>query len=132
MTELLSSPLPFLSLSPPFLLPFYPLTTQPLQINNQGQICLDILKDCWSPALTASRALLSISALLADPNPRTPPRPSLSYHLAHACDCIVCVVLLYCWYCVDDPLVPEIAHQYKTNRSAFDATAREWTAQFAI
>ena len=31
----------------------------------------------------------------------------------------------------NDPLVPEIAHQYTTNRAAYDATAREWTQRFA-
>lgn len=32
----------------------------------------------------------------------------------------------------DDPLVPEIAHVYKTDRSRYDSTAREWTRKYAI
>ena len=31
----------------------------------------------------------------------------------------------------EDPLVPEIANQFKNNRELYDKTAREWTQRYA-
>lgn len=41
-------------------------------IDKLGRICLDILKDQWSPALQMRTVLLSIQALLSSPNPDDP------------------------------------------------------------
>jgi len=47
-------------------------------IDRVGRICLDILKDKWSPALQIDAVCLSIQLLLSTPNPEDPLDPAIA------------------------------------------------------
>ncbi|KAJ7471283.1 ubiquitin-conjugating enzyme/RWD-like protein, partial [Mycena galericulata] len=49
-----------------------------MNISEQGNICIDILKHNWSPALSLFKVILSLSSLLTDPNPKDPLVPSIA------------------------------------------------------
>ncbi|KAJ3102283.1 Ubiquitin-conjugating enzyme 13 [Phlyctochytrium planicorne] len=49
-------------------------------IDKLGRICLDILKERWSPALQIRTVLLSIQALLSAPNPDDPLANDVANH----------------------------------------------------
>ena len=41
-------------------------------ISASGAICLDILKDQWSPSMTIEKAMVSLQLLLGEPNTDDP------------------------------------------------------------
>ncbi|KAF9938565.1 Ubiquitin-conjugating enzyme E2 T [Mortierella alpina] len=73
-------------------------------IDEQGRICLDILKSppkgSWGPAISISTMLISLRLLLATPNP-------------------------------DDPLLVEVANEFKENRDLFMLKAKQYTERYA-
>lgn len=49
-----------------------------MNISDRGNVCIDILKHNWSPALSVFKVILSLSSLLTDPNPSDPLVPSIA------------------------------------------------------
>ncbi len=47
--------------------------------DRSGAICLDLLKDQWSPVITVHKLLISIAQLLDDPCPEDPLTPEVSH-----------------------------------------------------
>lgn len=64
----------------PFSAPIVKFVTpiQHLNINNSGNICLDILKDKWSASQNITTVMLSILLLLNQPNSEDPFNPELA------------------------------------------------------
>lgn len=96
-----------------------------------GRICLDILKDKWSPALQIRTVLLSIQALLSAPNPvrrSFPNGPSFRREFPNQIpdDVFVCPLGEQ-----DDPLANDVAAHWKENEKDAQRVSREWTVKYA-
>jgi ubiquitin-conjugating enzyme E2 D/E len=93
-------------------------------VKSDGQLCNEVLNDGWSPQLKIPEVLMTIRQVLVEPNPgkSSPLSPFCTFNIEltaatpkHA----------------DNPLEPEIAQQFKENRTAFNKTAKEWTKKYA-
>jgi ubiquitin-conjugating enzyme E2 D/E len=105
-------------------------------INASGSICLDILKDQWCAPLRRRAARLRSDTQHNPSQPRLSPLPALPRAPRRTPALFVSKVLLSICSLLgdpfpDQPLEPEIAHLYKTNRAEYEKNAREWTRKYS-
>ncbi|KAJ3708532.1 hypothetical protein LUZ61_012237 [Rhynchospora tenuis] len=96
--------------------------------SQNGAICLDILKDQWSPALTLKTALLSLQALLSSPEPDDPQDAVVAQQIWALITGIPINGFLH-WQIMLEPSTFVI--KYLRDYPKFVATASHWTAAFA-
>ncbi|KAH7890377.1 ubiquitin-conjugating enzyme/RWD-like protein [Phlebopus sp. FC_14] len=91
-----------------------------MNVSDKGGICIDILKQNWSPALSLFKVMLSLSSLLTDPNPHDPLGGTIENSIS-----IICGTHFRLF------IVPSIATEYLRSREQHDRTARRWTNLYA-
>ena len=113
-------------------------------IDKLGRICLDILKDKWSPALQIRTVLLSIQALLSAPKcaaaTRRGGRPPAAPRRHRAAAPPARRPPSPCAHrrppaparSPDDPLANDVAEMWKKNENQAIKNAAEWTKRYAV
>ena len=118
----------------PFVPPKMRFTTKvwhPNISSANGAICLDILKDQWSPALTLKTALLSLQALLSSPEPADPQARSFLSYLVYSASFYAIKSGIMCdvQAALQDAVV---AKQFISQNKQFQRQAKEWTQSYAV
>lgn len=90
-------------------------------IDSSGGICIDILKNQWSPALFLNQVILSISALLGTPNPDDPLRGDVATDYKTNHKKFLSDALFYTKKCEKDP------HREYMTDAEIDKKAKDFT-----
>ena len=107
---------------------FHCLLVDQSSVAFSGEICINILKDSWSPALNMEKTLLSLIVLLRYVNPLH----LLSEYINSEIHPFCCLYIIYRHPNPSDPLVADIAHLFINDKQAHDHQATDWTKRYAM
>ena len=110
-------------------------------IDKLGRICLDTLKDKWTPALQIRHVLLSIMVRVFYRCTNSRHAEHCTTRLRHCAATPVLTTLspLFCCFLqilmsapnIDDPLAADIAEDWRRDPKKALQTAKDWTAKYA-
>jgi ubiquitin-conjugating enzyme E2 D len=94
-------------------------------IDGIGRIALSLLGEKWSSSLTIYQG--SHDSCLLVVNQSLIPKLIFEASLV-----LICISQLLAYPELQNPLVPEVAQIYLTDRPRYEETAREWTKKYAV